>query len=624
VIIITAKLFAIDYISVDNPKAKRMNQYQNDDKNTLFSYHNSSVDRLFYGTDSWAVFYDFTKWYAGIDTLKCQVESIYLYSWQNRVSAKIYLYDNVNGQPGSVIQERTSALTEGWNEIPVNPVELSQFWVIFDDITSNNVNAQNYVCASEGSGKNSYYKSGQAYYNFANNGFKSELLISVKGQLQSGMTDLVLSDFGFDRELVPGESVRPIIRIANISKNPVFNPYVIFEYNNPNNELAGRDSVYIGNEIAAFDTLTVDLTLFEPVTLLSTPNQYQFQANVICDQMENEMLGNNSYSQIYNVFSDTLAFITLENFLQSDKNSSNQLWTAQNDLIHEGILRLDYFPDYSDDYFQLIFSEKNAWYQNYAFPNTIIQGNQKINGFNSNTYHSQLELFLNEVSRKKTFLKLERADIDTLAGSLTVNFILKNEETRLFSNYLSDCMIQAFIVQPYHFNEKHCISVSNYLTNIKTGVTLTSNYASEQSADFSIAFDKIMLYEGNHINDASLVIQVIKKSNQEILFNHLIALPELDISTSNQHVSLNAPDIEVWPNPANPKNQLSIKSEYVSKIEIFNIKGQKINQITQGLNSVYHWDYTDQQHKQVSSGIYFLKMSYPNGQHKIKKVMLLK
>ena len=33
--------------------------------------------------------------------------------------------------PGSVIQERTSALTEGWNEIPVNPVELSQFWVIF-------------------------------------------------------------------------------------------------------------------------------------------------------------------------------------------------------------------------------------------------------------------------------------------------------------------------------------------------------------------------------------------------------------------------------------------------------------------------------------------------------------
>ena len=55
-------------------------------------------------------------------------------------------------------------------------------------------------------------------------------------------------------------------------------------------------------------------------------------------------------------------------------------------------------------------------------------------------------------------------------------------------------MIQAFIVQPYQFNEKNCISVSKYLSNMKTGITLTAKYASEQSDDFSLAFDKIILF----------------------------------------------------------------------------------------------------------------------------------
>ena len=83
------------------------------------------------------------------------------------------------------------------------------------------------------------------------------------------------------------------------------------------------------------------------------------------------------------------------------------------------------------------------------------------------------------------------------------------------------------------------------------------------------------------------------------------------------------------PNPFNPITTISfeIGEAGKTKIEIFNIKGQKIKTLLKqkmeiGKHSV-DWEGNDNNNKRVSSGIYFYKISV-NGKQKTNKMIMLK
>jgi len=85
-----------------------------------------------------------------------------------------------------------------------------------------------------------------------------------------------------------------------------------------------------------------------------------------------------------------------------------------------------------------------------------------------------------------------------------------------------------------------------------------------------------------------------------------------------------------YPNPFNPSTTISFEttnSHELSRIEIYNLKGEKVKQLVSeqlpaGQHSVV-WDGRDDSGKSVSSGIYFYKLKTGNYE-KTKKMILLK
>ncbi|MCD4795768.1 MAG: T9SS type A sorting domain-containing protein [Candidatus Cloacimonetes bacterium] len=102
------------------------------------------------------------------------------------------------------------------------------------------------------------------------------------------------------------------------------------------------------------------------------------------------------------------------------------------------------------------------------------------------------------------------------------------------------------------------------------------------------------------------------------------------VSTVEDNIQPSIIDIQLsnYPNPFNPSTTISFKfsneQNQQTKIEIYNIKGQKIKQypIFNHQSSII-WDGTDDNNKPVSSGIYFYKLKSDNFE-KTNKMILLK
>ncbi|MGI6198093.1 MAG: right-handed parallel beta-helix repeat-containing protein [Candidatus Cloacimonadaceae bacterium] len=84
-----------------------------------------------------------------------------------------------------------------------------------------------------------------------------------------------------------------------------------------------------------------------------------------------------------------------------------------------------------------------------------------------------------------------------------------------------------------------------------------------------------------------------------------------------------------YPNPFNPSTTIaySIPKDGLVKIDVYNIKGQKVKQLcnTEMLRGHHKviWDGKDKHHRSVSSGVYFVRLQ-ANGQSSTRKIMLMK
>lgn len=108
-----------------------------------------------------------------------------------------------------------------------------------------------------------------------------------------------------------------------------------------------------------------------------------------------------------------------------------------------------------------------------------------------------------------------------------------------------------------------------------------------------------------------------------------IYLQNLQALTNEPYVNTTLNSLNNYPNPFNPSTKLSFSLDKASdvKLTVYNIKGQKVNDIFSGyLNSGKHeyvWNGTDQNGNNVSSGIYFTRIESSNGVY-VRKMMMIK
>ncbi|MCD4819773.1 MAG: T9SS type A sorting domain-containing protein [Candidatus Cloacimonetes bacterium] len=138
------------------------------------------------------------------------------------------------------------------------------------------------------------------------------------------------------------------------------------------------------------------------------------------------------------------------------------------------------------------------------------------------------------------------------------------------------------------------------------------NEYSEVIIRFRLVSDSSLLRYGWLIDDISIVDSSVESN--EVLSPQTVSKLE-----------------NIYPNPFNPTTTISFslteKDTKNAKIEIYNLKGQKIKKLEirndkLGINKVV-WNGKDEQGSNVSSGIYFIKMKTDNYEA-IKKAILMK
>jgi hypothetical protein len=600
-------------------------------KDTYASYHNNTQDLALYGANSWAVYYDFSDWYDTMDSLYFSANGAALSIITSRDSipgAVVQLKEDNNGQPDAIITSKTVTLRPGLNTIDFpNTVLRKKVWLILTAQSQNDSEIIYYFPASYANGDHSYFYQNSAYYNFRNYGFDAELLFSLKGSFvfPDDVYDIELKDFSFTAPVNVSSTAKPQIIVKNNCDKAVDDVYLIYEYSKVNDVTPRRDSIYIADRIAAETELTVDPELYSPIGFDEFPSQYNFNATIYCRQDAAEINSNNYKSLTLNVFTDIQDFIIVENFMQSYNIPCQNMWNYQTGILNPAkSIRVDYFPEASDPLSNLIAISYNQFYNNFSYPNTVIQGNNKISGYMS-SYQENFSRIIGEQQENKTFVSIDDFSANEENLNIRVSFKLRNETTRIFTDYLAKCKINALLLQPYLNNNTYSFVATNALSNLLNGVTDSTNIGEEQSVSFVIAKDKIELFEGNLLRSTKLLVTVQNMTTKEIVAVKTFDMPDIEI-TSVPDNPTEPENVTVYPNPVRGNNALNIKTETDNpkEVSVYNIKGQKVDAFISTGKS-FSWDLKNKDNHKVASGIYYIKIKDQKTRSEyFKKVLVIK
>lgn len=131
------------------------------------------------------------------------------------------------------------------------------------------------------------------------------------------------------------------------------------------------------------------------------------------------------------------------------------------------------------------------------------------------------------------------------------------------------------------------------------------------------------LYPNGIISEINPVVQTYDKNSDAFVDNvliagnigHVITVLDNDKDYANTAIPAMIAQHNVYPNPFNPLTSIrfSLTEKSPVTIEIFNVKGQRVNALFSGTlpkgTHFMQWNGTDDNHKTVSSGIYFYRLS---------------
>ncbi len=556
-----------------------------------FHYHGNTDDQHWYGTDKWAVRFDFTEAYPTFDTsdfVFSKVKAYFPVVPSPAVSATITLYSETAGLPSAQLSEVTADITSHWMVFTLpTPQTVSVVWVVLNCATTLD---GPYVSASIGGGGHSYYWNANApvqyYQNMLAAGYQSEFLITAVGRFELSGTDLELSAFELKPQVAPNQDVQPEFTIHNNSGLAVDAAAIFLTVTSPEEIFTLQDTIFVQRQIGAHASLVV--TVDDPdyqeygFRLPASPLQLKVKAVLHSEYDPADTLFNNTLTRYYNSFNHDYPICLVENFVRLA--AAENFIVSQSALLPGTCAAMNYFPLNGDSYYQPGATQRYNWYGFAGLPMTVAGGDSVIAGYLASSYADCFSSATAGVAGRKTFIQPSTADLQ-MPGSqnqLMVQIRLRNTDTHMF-----DAGADPALLRQSRFYAALCRRVplygqaryvfdrwGAYADTIGTALGIRQ----EWSKQFSFTVSDLGL--DSLLTDYDLIFWIQHNITKQIVYSDLIPLSET-VGNQDQHVPQATAELVLHPNPVRQGGKLGIglakQPDGPLRFRIYDVKGRLVS-----------------------------------------------
>ena len=620
--------FALDFVPGSGSQV-----IPEDNKEYNFAYHQGTDDYHFYGSDKWAVLFDFESVYPAVEISQFLVSKALIFLPQIGDSIKVELFTNEYNNPGTLLTWNKVPVSNNWVEITFpQTVQESALWMVATYATSF---TGTYVSASYGAGTHSYYSNTNVpqspyYQSFASAGFNAELLFGLAGEfvLDSQIIDLELTYFNLEGSVEPGQTVTPTFAIYNHSSVPVTDATIHLNVYSPDPDFAFFDEIPVTETInphSLYEFNNQNPEFLEHQFILpEEPLQLKLRAALVSSHNDNDPQANNIRLIHRFSFADSYPIFLIENFLRW-QNASQITW-SQDQYNFPQFHILNYFPILGDTLSNLAAQNRFNWYSFNSLPRTVINGDLKINGFATN-YGNQFVQLCTQAQNNKTFVSssdcriMSDGNSDQLSASLTLN----NARTQLYSSaveydIVSSSRLFVGLFKKQNFNDEERWVIDRWIMQ-NQALNGSLNAAQSLTIDFFIPLNNISLSELEESYRIYYWLQLIDAG--KILyssfaeFNNLVAINDFNNAV---------PRLYITSNPLHRGELMKItlnNDKPLGRVQVYNLKGQKIKEYHTTKSEIA---FTAEQFP--ANGIYFLRFPElfmaKSGIPTIQKIIILK
>jgi len=646
-LLITASLFSIANVSLSSPIDT--GRFPGD-----AYYHTGQVDQLWYGSDKWAVLFDFSEYHPG-DSCQFEVEEVVIFNpledLSNGFTVELRNYD-ASGQPGTLIGDASvSSTTAGWQTVTLGSnSSFDRIWVVFLYETTYN---SRYISTSNPDdnyprcdGTHSYWweedhdnPESSHYNSMASTGYLTEMTVGLSGMffLQPGDTDLSLTSFVMVGETTAGSDVFPQVTIRNNNWDDYSSTQVEVSISTPASfpDEARVLQLDVGH-IDGFSEVTFTST--EAYTLPLEISQFALTAEIVS---QDSISSNNSRTYNFDTFAVPRSHILVENMLRTDISSIEDIWTAQTDVsMPDSSLIINCFPDISDSTWYYSASRERFNYYGFSnIPGTVVDGENKIPGYFDGVYQDSLNAAIVETGSRFGFVRLDSMKIvqDSLSG-VSVNYTLVNDSAHVFTNFVSSSGLYVAVVESnLTFNGSPIPGYTMLdLVSGPLGFLIHSLTHTQPEQTESFSFNPLLInpihdgdYNANQEN-LHLLMWIQNDDTHEIPWIEIFPLPNYVAGNSSEDVPP-VTNLNIYPNPFRDKLTIVLpsspntRSNPLTTLNIYNIRGQLVKRLStnpDGSSQKLIWNGVDNSGDSVGGGIYFLRLN--SGAAKATKCLLIK
>lgn len=573
-----------------------------------YSYHTGRDDYRFYGTDTWAVRFDFAAAYTEADSSRFTIRSANLWLPQVGDSVRVEIFSDVMGLPGQRLARKSAAVTQNNMTLVFDSeVTAEVAWMLVYYTTHF---ANRYVSASAGGGTRSYYLNTNAttpyFQSFANAGFEAELLFGVSGDFLLAGMDLQLVDFDFTGMIEPRQSVYPSFSIYNHSDIPISDARINLLISSPLTSFSISDQIMIQETIAPrsqyiWTDQSIDYANHR-YELAEAPMQFRARAVLSSPSLPQDVSANNTITKYKYAFSDAMPVKLVENFFRYD--FATGILSIQDQNMAPGYHQLTYFPVLSDSLSNQAAMTRFNWYRFNSTPRTVVNGSNRLNGYTT-AYGQMFQGLLQNSGADRSFISsVECRLIPQGSDAVNASITLSNAGTHLFSNP----------------NDYNLLANSRWFVGLFRAVTLNGvqrwipfrwiahneTISGTLNAGESTIKEHRILLTGLDLMQESYRLYYwlqVKDGGRVLYANWETFDPVVSVDDN----LMPSADLRIWPNPLQGLRQLNIdfKSQHPAMdIYVYNSRGQKVWSGTSLTSRI-----SIPSHVFPTSGIYLIRIS---------------